>query len=57
MRLFADWRPFAFDLDGFWNWRSVPQRQAVQRSNEVSQAQAEQTLAVACMRGKGYAIA
>ena len=24
MRLFADWRPFAFDADAFWNWRSAP---------------------------------
>ena len=24
MRLFADWRPFAFDADVFWNWRSAP---------------------------------
>ena len=54
MRLYADWRPFAFDTDAFWNWRSAPQRRAVQRSNEVSQSQAEQTLAVTCMRGKGY---
>ena len=54
MRLFADWRPFAFDTDAYWNWRSAPQRRAVQRSNEFSQAQAEQTLAVACMRNKGY---
>ena len=56
MRLFADWRPFAFDLDGFWNGRSAPQRRAVQRSNEFSQAQAEQMLAVTCMRNKGYVI-
>jgi hypothetical protein len=54
MRLYADWRPFAFDTDAFWNWRSAPQRRAVQRSNEFSQAQAEQMLAVTCMRGKGY---
>ena len=54
MRLFADWRPFAFDTDAYWNWRSAPQRRAVQRSNEFSQAQAEQMLAVACMRNKGY---
>ena len=33
-----------------------PQRRAVQRSNEFSQSQAEQTLAVACMRNKGYVI-
>src|ERR1044072_4833232 len=39
MRLYADWRPFAFDTDTFWNWRSAPQRRAVQRSNEFSQAQ------------------
>jgi hypothetical protein len=57
MRLFADWRPFAFDADVFWNWRSAPQRRAVQRSNEYSQPQAEQMLAVACMRQKGYVIA
>ena len=57
MRLYADWRPFAFDTDAYWNWRSAPQRRAVQRSNEFSQFQAEQTLAVACMRNKGYAIA
>ena len=54
MRLYADWRPFAFDTDAFWNWRSAPQRRAVQRANEFSQSQAEQTLAVTCMRGKGY---
>ena len=54
MRLFADWRPFALDLDAFWNWRSAPQRHAVRRSNEFSQSQAEQLLAVACMRNKGY---
>ena len=54
MRLFADWRPFAFDTDAYWNWRSAPQRRAVQRSNEFSQAQAEQMLAVTCMRNKGY---
>ena len=57
MRLFADWRPFAFDTDAFWNHRSAPTRRAVQRSNEVSQGQAEQTLAVTCMRHKGYTIA
>ena len=57
MRLFADWRPFAFDTDAFWNNRSAPARRAVQRSNEFSQLQAEQMLAVACMRGKGYVIA
>ena len=57
MRLFADWRPFAFDADAFWNWRSAPARRAVQRSNEFSQSQAEQMLAVACMRNKGYVIA
>ena len=56
MRLFADWRPFAFDADAFWNYRSAPARRAVQRSNEFSQSQAEQTLAVACMRNKGYVI-
>jgi hypothetical protein len=56
MRLFADWRPFAFDTDVFWNHRSAPARRAVQRSNEFSQFQAEQMLAVACMRGKGYVI-
>ena len=56
MRLFADWRPFAFDGDTFWNWRSAPQRRAVQRSNEFSQSQAEQKLAIACMRNKGYLI-
>ena len=56
MRLFADWRPFAFDTDAFWNWRSAPQRRAVQRANEFSQSQAEQTLAVTCMRGKGYTL-
>jgi hypothetical protein len=55
MRLFADWRPFAFDTDAFWNWRSAPQRRAVQRSNEFSQFQAEQILAITCMRNKGYA--
>lgn len=54
MRLFADWRPFAFDTDAYWNWRSAPQRRAVQRSNELSQSQAEQMLAVTCMRNKGY---
>jgi hypothetical protein len=54
MRLFADWRPFAFDTDAYWNWRSAPQRRAVQRSNEFSQSQAEQLLAVTCMRNKGY---
>jgi hypothetical protein len=57
MRLFADWRPFAFDNEPFWNYRSEPQRRAVRRSNEISQNQAEQTLAVACMRNKGYEIA
>lgn len=57
MRLFADWRPFAFDGDAFWNWRSAPARRAVQRSNEFSQLQAEQMLAVSCMRNKGYVIA
>jgi hypothetical protein len=56
MRLFADWRPFAFDTDAFWNFRSAPARRAVQRSNEFSQLQAEQILAVTCMRNKGYAI-
>jgi hypothetical protein len=56
MRLFADWRPFAFDTDAFWNHRSAPARRAVQRSNEFSQLQAEQMLAVACMRNKGYVI-
>jgi hypothetical protein len=56
MRLYADWRPFAFDTDAFWNSRSAPQRRAVQRSNEFSQSQAEQMLAVTCMRGKGYTI-
>jgi hypothetical protein len=57
MRLFADWRPFAFDTDVFWNYRSAPARRAVQRSNDFSQLQAEQTLAVGCMRNKGYSIA
>ena len=57
MRLFADWRPFAIDHEPYWNWRSEPQRRAVRRSNELSQAQAEQTLAVTCMRNKGYTIA
>lgn len=57
VRLFADWRPFAFDADAFWNWRSAPARRAVQRSDEFSQAQAEQMLTVACMRNKGYVIA
>ena len=57
MRLFADWRPFAFDADVFWNYRSAPARRAVQRSNEFSQSQAEQMLAVGCMRTKGYVIA
>ena len=57
MRLFTDWRPFAFDGDAFWNYRSAPARRAVQRSNEFSQVQAEQVLAVTCMRNKGYAIA
>ena len=57
MRLFADWQPFAFDTDAFWNHRSAPARRAVQRSNEFSQLQAEQMLAVTCMRNKGYAIA
>jgi hypothetical protein len=56
MRLYADWRPFAFDTDAFWNWRSAPQRRAVQRSNEFSQARAEQMLAVTCMRNKGYVV-
>ena len=56
MRLFADWRPFALDGDAFWNYRSAPQRRAVQRSNEFSQSQAEQKLAIACMRNKGYLI-
>jgi hypothetical protein len=56
MRLFADWRPFAFDTDAFWNYRSAPARRAVQRSNELSHFQAEQMLAAACMRSKGYAI-
>lgn len=56
MRLFADWRPFAFDTDLFWNHRSAPARHAVQRSNELSQLQAEQMLAVTCMRGKGYVV-
>jgi hypothetical protein len=55
MRLFADWRPFAFDTDAFWNGRSAPARRAVQRSNDFSQFQAEQMLAVTCMRNKGYA--
>jgi hypothetical protein len=57
MRLFADWRPFAFDADVFWNYRSAPARRAVQRSNDFSQSQAEQMLAVSCMRNKGYVIA
>jgi hypothetical protein len=57
MRLFADWRPFAFDADVFWNYRSAPARRAVQRSNEFSESQAEQMLAVGCMRNKGYVIA
>jgi hypothetical protein len=57
MRLFADWRPFAFDTEPFWNSRSEPARHAVRRSNEVSQSQAENGLAVACMRHKGYSIA
>jgi hypothetical protein len=57
MRLYADWRPFAFDTEPFWNYRSDPARRAVRRSNEVSQLQAEQTLSVACMRNKGYATA
>ena len=56
MRLYADWRPFAFDTDAFWNYRSAPARHAVQRSNEFSQFQAEQMLAVTCMRSKGYVI-
>ena len=56
MWLFADWRPFAFDIEAFWNWRSEPARRAVRRSNELSRLQAEQTLAIACMRNKGYAI-
>jgi hypothetical protein len=57
MRLFADWRPFAFDGEPFWNARAAPTRRAVQRSNEFAQGQAEQTLAVTCMRNKGYTIA
>jgi hypothetical protein len=56
MRLFADWRPFAFDTDAFWNHRSAPARRAVRRSNGFSQVQAEQMLAVACMRNKGYVV-
>ena len=57
MRLFADWRPFAFDSEPFWNARSAPTRRAVQRSNDFAQGQAEQTLTVTCMRSKGYTIA
>ena len=39
-------------VEGF----NIPIAGAVKRSNEFSQAQAEQMLAVACMRNKGYAV-
>lgn len=54
LRLYADWRPFAFDSGPFWNARDGQTRHAAHRSSEISQMQAEQTLAMACMRNKGY---
>ena len=57
MRLFADWRPFAFDADVFWNWRSAPRGAPCSAPMSSASLQAEQMLAVACMRNKGYVIA
>jgi hypothetical protein len=57
LRLYADWLPFAFDAPIFWNGRDLPTARLVQEITDSSQMHAERTLAVACMRSKGYAIA
>jgi hypothetical protein len=57
LRLYADWLPFAFDAPIFWNGRDLPTARLVREISENNQMQAERTLAVACMRSKGYAIA
>jgi hypothetical protein len=57
LRLYADWRPFAFDSPPYWNYRDLQTRRLVSRINDNNQTQAEQMLAVACMRNKGYATA
>lgn len=57
LRLFADWLPFAFDAPIFWNGRDLPTARLVREITDRSQMHAERTLAVTCMRNKGYAIA
>ena len=55
--LYADWQPFAFDSRLFWNGKDLPTYRLVREITDRSQLQAEQMLAVACMRNKGYVIA
>ena len=57
LRLYADWQPFAFDAQLFWNGKDLPTHRLVREATDRSQLQAEQMLSVACMRNKGYVIA
>jgi glutaredoxin-related protein len=57
VRLYADWQTFPFDAQLFWNGKDLPTHRLVRDIVERSQLQAEQMLAVACMRNKGYVIA
>jgi hypothetical protein len=57
LRLYADWLPFAFDAPIFWNGRDLPTARLVREITDSNLLHAERTLAVACMRNKGYAIA
>ena len=57
LRLYADWMPFAFDAQLFWNGKDLPTHRLVRDIIDRNQQQAEQMLAVACMRNKGYVIA
>lgn len=57
LRLFADWLPFVFDAPIFWNGRDLPTARLVHEITDRNLLHAERTLAVACMRNKGYAIA
>ena len=57
MRVYADWQPFAFDAQLFWNGKDLPTHRLVRGIIDRNQLQAEQMLAVACMRNKGYVVA
>ena len=56
-RLYADWLPFAFDAPIFWNGRDLPTARLVREITDRNLIYAERTLAFACMRNRGYAIA